>query len=116
MQLDIKKIREKLNLTQAELAEKLGVTGKTVSNWEVTGRISTPMKKKLMELANEGEQRRDAVDHVGRLLDIMEADRRTMDADRQFYQSELAHNRQQIDRLISIIEGRVVKKTEPSLA
>ena len=116
MNLDIKKIRENLGLTQIELAKKLGVAGQTVSNWEKTGRIPTPMKDKIMELANEGEQRRDAVDHVGRLLDIMEADRRTMDADRQFYQSELAHNRQQIDRLISIIEGRVVKKTEPSLA
>lgn len=60
MDLDIKKIREKLNLTQSELAEKLGVTGKTVSNWETTGRISTPMKKKLLELANEGEHRRCA--------------------------------------------------------
>ena len=33
----IKQLREKRNLTQAELAEKIGVSSKTVSKWE-TGR------------------------------------------------------------------------------
>ena len=30
----IKQLREKRNLTQAELAEKIGVSSKTVSKWE----------------------------------------------------------------------------------
>ena len=32
--LDIKQIRAKIGLTQAELAKKLGVDKKTVQNWE----------------------------------------------------------------------------------
>ena len=30
----IRKLREKKNLTQAELAERIGVSSKTVSKWE----------------------------------------------------------------------------------
>ena len=30
----IKHLREKQNLTQAELAEKIGVSSKTISKWE----------------------------------------------------------------------------------
>lgn len=106
MDLDIKVIRKKLGLTQAELAKNLGVSDQTISNWEKSGRIPTPMRAKIEDLVSEKSQKRDAVDHVGRLLDIMEADRATMNADRQFYQQEIQHNREQIDRLISIIEGR----------
>jgi putative transcriptional regulator len=32
--IDVKSVRQKLNLTQAALAEKLGVDQGTVSNWE----------------------------------------------------------------------------------
>lgn len=116
--LDIKKIRENLDLTQAELAKKLGVSTQTVSNWERTGNIPAPMRAKLQQLNENCVEKRDAVDHVGRLLDMMEADRATMNADRRFYQQEIQHYREQTDRLISIIEGRVAeerKKTAPSL-
>lgn len=116
--LDIVNYRKKMKLTQEEFGKMLGVSGKTVSNWETTGNIPTPMRAKLENLLNEEVQKRDAVDHVGRLLDIMEADRATMNADRQFYQQEIQHYREQTDRLISIIEGRVAeerKKTAPSL-
>lgn len=113
--IDIKKIRENLGLTQLELAKKLGKASQTISNWETTGRVPSTIKKKLEEIAQEGTQRRDATDHVGRLLDIMEADRKTMNADRQFYQSEIQHNREQIDRLINIIEGRVAEERKKNV-
>ncbi len=32
--LDIKQIRKKLGMTQSELAKKLGVTSRTIINWE----------------------------------------------------------------------------------
>lgn len=95
--LDIVNYRKKMKLTQEEFGKMLGVSGKTVSNWETTGNIPTPMRVKLENLLNEEVQKRDAVDHVGRLLDIMEADRATMNADRQFYQQEIQHNREQLD-------------------
>ena len=37
--LDIKEIRKKLSLTQAELAKRLGVDPKTVQNWEYGKKI-----------------------------------------------------------------------------
>lgn len=36
----IAKLRTAANLTQAALAEKLGVSDKTISKWEVGGRVS----------------------------------------------------------------------------
>jgi transcriptional regulator with XRE-family HTH domain len=118
MDLDIKEIRKNLGLTQAEMAKILGVSDQTISNWEKFGRIPTPMRAKLENLVEEKSQKRDATDHVGRILDQMEAERASMDADRRFYQQEIQHYREQTDRLISIIEGRVAeerKKTAPSL-
>lgn len=44
--LDIKKIRKTLKLTQGELAEKLGVHYKTIQNWEKGGVI--PESKKIL--------------------------------------------------------------------
>lgn len=44
--LDIKKIRKSLKLTQAELAEKLGVHYKTIQNWEKGGTV--PESKKIL--------------------------------------------------------------------
>ena len=38
-ELDIKGIRKKLGLTQAELAKRLGVDPKTVQNWEYGKKI-----------------------------------------------------------------------------
>ena len=36
----IKELREKMHLTQAELAEKISVSDKTVSKWETGGSLS----------------------------------------------------------------------------
>jgi len=50
---EVKRLRQKLGLTQAELAYKLGVTVSCVANWE-TGRrkISTPAARLLRLLAD----------------------------------------------------------------
>lgn len=104
MELNIKEIRQKLNLTQAELAQMVGTSIQTISNWERLGNIPTPMRSKLENLFSEKSQKRDATDHVGRILDQMEAERATMAADRQFYQSQLQQERDRYDRLFALFE------------
>ncbi len=46
----IKFLREEKNMTQTELAKKLGVTRSSVNAWELG--ISTPSTQYLVELAN----------------------------------------------------------------
>jgi len=40
----IRQLREKLHLTQRQLAEHLLVTRETVARWEANGRVQTPQK------------------------------------------------------------------------
>jgi len=51
--IDIKSIRDKLDLTQEELARKLGVSLSTVSRWETGGSMPSQLaKRRLLDLAN----------------------------------------------------------------
>ncbi len=53
--LDIKKHRKKLNLTQLDLAKKIGVSLKTVSNYENGGSIPDTIKQLLRIVLNIDE-------------------------------------------------------------
>ena len=46
--MEIKQLREKLGLTQEQLAHKLGVTVKTVNRWERGKSKPSPMAKMLL--------------------------------------------------------------------
>jgi|GEM_PF-964813 len=48
--LDIKKLRKSLKLTQSELAEKLGVHYKTIQNWEKGGTIPESKKASIRNI------------------------------------------------------------------
>lgn len=48
--LDVREIREKAGLTQEELAERMGVSSRTVQNWEAGGVIPGTKKKNLQLL------------------------------------------------------------------
>ena len=52
--MDVKKLREKFNYTQAQLAEICGVTLRTVQNWE-NGKVIPPAMLKLLTSIDEGE-------------------------------------------------------------
>lgn len=52
--MDIKKLREKFNYTQAQLAEICGVTLRTVQNWE-NGKVIPPAMLKLLESIESNE-------------------------------------------------------------
>lgn len=49
--LDVKEIRARLGLTQAKLAEAVGVDQSTVSNWENGSPPRGPARKLLVKLA-----------------------------------------------------------------
>ena len=53
--LEIKKIRERLNLTQVEFAERLGVCQGTISLWERGERHPTGSAVRLMQLLCDAE-------------------------------------------------------------
>ena len=50
----IKKLRDKLDLTQEQFAHKVGVTFATINNWEKGNRAPHPfLFQKLLEIAEE---------------------------------------------------------------
>lgn len=53
--IDVKKIREELNLTQQAFADFLGIDRRTVVNWESGSKIPES-KVKLLELLMEGKR------------------------------------------------------------
>lgn len=52
-ELKVKEIRKKLNITQEELAENLGVHRNTVQKWETGGTIPNTKRSILYKLLNE---------------------------------------------------------------
>jgi len=51
----VKKLRQKLGLTQPGFAERVGVSVRTVAHWEAgTRNISTLAQRVLQQLAKEG--------------------------------------------------------------
>ena len=53
--MDVKKLRETLGITQQELADKCGVTLRTVQNWEV-GKIIPKSMEKLLNVISENHE------------------------------------------------------------
>lgn len=53
--MNVKELRESLRMTQQEMAYKIGVTLRTVQNWE-SGRPVPPASEKLLMLLKEGKE------------------------------------------------------------
>ncbi len=62
----IRKIRQRLELTQEQFAHQLGVTYLTVNRWENQHTKPSPMAMKLIELKLQemGEQGKDLLDNL----------------------------------------------------
>lgn len=56
MNFNLKQERQKMMLSQKELATKLGVTIQSVCNWENGAPISITNKRKIMELIKKEQQ------------------------------------------------------------
>jgi len=51
--IDVQKLRRRLDMTQAQLAERLGVKQASVSRWENGGTMIEPVRKLLEQMAEE---------------------------------------------------------------
>ena len=116
--LQIIELRKNLNLTQDDLAKMMGVTRRTVANWESGTRIPPSMQNLLEKISQtkenvtEEEWHKEA-DNLTRVLTMMENDRKFYSAIIERTQSQVDKAQQQIDRsqyeidrLIGIIENR----------
>jgi DNA-binding transcriptional regulator YiaG len=52
-EMEVKQLRDKLELTQEQLAHKLGVTVKTVNRWERGRAKPSPLAVKLLDQLSE---------------------------------------------------------------
>jgi DNA-binding XRE family transcriptional regulator len=95
-ELQIKEFREKIGLTQEEFAQKIGVSTRTVQNWENGGEIPKTTRKKLETMIQQ-ESQCQANDYISRILDMMEEDRR-------FFRESITRSQNEIDRLIALFE------------
>ena len=116
--IDIKKIRKELGLTQVELAKRLGVDTKTVQNWEYGSNIPKSKHAILRNLIKKpqmyagGEQSNvngnningnnvtvnNQPDTIEKLLDIL-----------AMKEASLAKAQEHIDKLLGII-GNITQK------
>jgi len=76
--LDVINLRNKFDLTQEELAKLLGVTRRTVANWELGRTIPEAMQRTLEKISQQNEieietkKRKVNPDSIDRMLGIIE--------------------------------------------
>ena len=74
--MDVKQAREKLGFKQAELAQVIGVTGRTIQNWEAGVSTPKPPQVKAIErLLADGEPVT-----IARLVSIIESQQRVIES------------------------------------
>ena len=106
--LEIVNLRKKFNITQVELAKLVGVSVRTIANYESGGVIPPATDKKLELLASKtcieignvihhGDGQQPHSDHLGRMLSIIEEQGKT-------FRETMARSQDEIDRLLAIIE------------
>ncbi len=118
---DVKKIRTKYNLTQQELADKCGVTLRTVQNWERGKTIPESALKLLQKMFGDYESVSPSEEGVNltpqdiatlgteRFLDVILKQQKIMNRQLDVLESQLdALNKrdERIERILSRLEER----------
>lgn len=122
---DIKKLRELLKLTQAEFAERLDTSERTIQNWE-SGKVvpTKPKLRILKQLAAEFPDTTFAMFEVvdspnagygngissvdlKRILDGIDAQRKDLLAEIKEKDKEIARRDAQIDELINLLKAKL---------
>lgn len=116
---DIEKLRSLLNMTQERFAEKLGVSARTVQNWEAGGNVPKTKFSTLQEMAAQFPNEKfvfiEAKNSPGAgenndVRGINSQDlKRILDSineQRKDFLAEMARKDAQIDRLIALLEKR----------
>lgn len=111
-ELEIKDVRKKMGVSQERFAKVLGVTSRTIQNWESGGSIPNSKKEKIHEIIDQaqmyfgGEQNNVNGDNItggnvtihktdtDRLLDLLEN-----------VEASLAKALEQNDKLLAIISN-----------
>jgi transcriptional regulator with XRE-family HTH domain len=79
---DLKRIRQKLGLTQKGLAERLGVTLVTVGRWEAgMRRITEPMARLIERIAAEERKKKGRKEELEDRLDVEAAKKALAESD-----------------------------------
>lgn len=111
--IDIKKIRKELGLTQVELAKRLGVDTKTVQNWEYGSNIPKSKHAILRVLlknpqmyAGGGDQSNINGDNInGNNVTVNKTDAEKLMDLLKMKEEALVKAQSHIDRLLAIIEN-----------
>lgn len=110
-EIDVKELREKLGISQEKLAKLLGITARTVQNWEAGGVIPQTKKEILHEMSLRpqfffsGEQQNVNGNNIaGGNVTVHQTDTDKFFELLASKEAALAKAQEHIGRLLSIIE------------
>ena len=82
--MDVRQAREKLGFKQAELAQVIGVTGRTIQNWEAGVSKPKPVQvdtiNRLLKMMPDPPAEAREPDTISRLLAIIESQQRVIES------------------------------------
>lgn len=106
--LDVKRIRKKLGITQTEFAEIVAVSLKTIQNWEAGGKIPATKDAILRKLMRDGlpinNQQGENIYYNNATSEQLDKALDEIAEQRKLYAVQMEKAQSQIDKLISIIE------------
>ena len=73
--IEIREIRKRLGMTQEELAKRLGVSTRTVQNWEQGGVIPATSKDAIARVLGGAEEKRgwdEVISRLDRIIELLE--------------------------------------------
>ena len=111
---DVKQIRESLHMTQEQFAEIMGVSPRTVSNWETGATIPKGKESHMRTLILRPQTIYGDVAMAGDVTGThATVTNTTMSAnDENLALKALLKSQEQIDRLISVIENMAIKNNQ----
>ena len=110
--LDVKKIREELNISQETLADMVGVHPRTVQNWEAGSTIPKSKHAILRSLLEENHTNNSPISYeseTNRLISLLEKSQKQIDAHISLLakkDEQIKKKDEQMDRLIGLLEKK----------
>ena len=103
-ELDIKYLRQKLGVTQKELAKMVGVSENTIQNWEYGRRIPSTKHQILCSLLPNNTSSVGSSRPISEISDLSKALDEISEM-RKLVQEQVRYNQEQFDRLMRVIES-----------
>lgn len=103
--INVRKIRKDLNMTQSQLANKIGVTTRTVQKWEAGDTIPSSMENLLKTILTNNVENRIQFDSIENDNSKINSDMiKALIDELDSYRNSSNKFQKQIDRLLVIIE------------